>query len=128
MVLHVSLAYGQIFLICFFGQYQLDNFERLNDSICMCEWYRFPIGTQRILDAMLVAAQRPVYIRGFGSSACMRESFKEVQNKMFLQVNLKEMSICNLLFQINVIFLFHFTDDEFNIFIFYDVASALSVL
>lgn len=77
-ILHVCLAYGQIFVICMSGQHQTDHFERLNESIFMSEWYQFPVKSQQLLHAMLVAAQRPVYIRGFGSGACTRESFKEV--------------------------------------------------
>lgn len=78
LIWHVLLVYGQILVICIFGQYQLDCFEGLNESIFMSEWYRFPVKSRRLLNAMLVAAQQPVYIRGFGSGACTRESFKEV--------------------------------------------------
>lgn len=79
VLLHVLMAYGQIFLFCFYGEHLLNTFERLNESIFECDWYRFPLESQKLLNAMLVAAQRPVYIRGFGSSACTHESFKEVR-------------------------------------------------
>lgn len=89
IVLHVSLAYGQIFLLCTFGQTLLDHFEKMSVSIFACEWYRFPVDAQKLLNAMAVAAQRPVYIRGFGSSACTHESLKEVLDttKINLQSN-----------------------------------------
>lgn len=77
-VLHMFLAYVQIFLFCFFGEHLLNTFENLNESIFTVEWYRFPMESQKLLITMLVVAQRPISIRGFGSQACTHESFKEV--------------------------------------------------
>lgn len=82
--MHVCLAYGQILVICIFGQYQLDHFEGLTESFFMNEWYRFPVKSRKLLNVMLLAAHRPVYIRGFGSGACTHESFKEVYEMKIL--------------------------------------------
>lgn len=87
ILLHVLIAYGQILLICFYGEHLLNTFEELHESVFACDWYRFPLESQKLLNTMLVAAQRPVYIRGFGSSGCTRESFKEVLHKTSLQSN-----------------------------------------
>lgn len=78
LVLHIVMAYGHICVLCFFGQSLCDNFDKLNDSILSCEWYKFPIRLQRHLNLMRAAAQYPVVIRGFGSSTCTRESLQEV--------------------------------------------------
>lgn len=76
---HTLMAYGQIGLICFYGQYLMDSYERLSDLIHTSDWYKFPIRMQRTLHLMLSATQYPVEIRGFGSSSCTRETLKEVK-------------------------------------------------
>lgn len=79
IVLHPILSYAHIYFFCIFGQRLSNNFENLNESVFMCEWYRFPVKSRKLINAMLLAAQYPVYIRGFGSSSCTLETFKEVR-------------------------------------------------
>lgn len=75
---HVFMGYGQISVLCFYGQYLIDSYEQLNDSIIFSDWYKYPIGLQKILHMMIAATQYPVEIKGFGSSSCTREILKEV--------------------------------------------------
>lgn len=78
VIAHLLMAYGQIGLICFYGQYLMDSYARLNDSIFSSDWYKFPVSMQKTLGMIIAAAQYPVEIRGFGSSSCTRETLKEV--------------------------------------------------
>lgn len=80
MFLHVVMAYGQICVLCFYGQYLTDSYEKLSNVIFACEWYRFPSGSKKSVKLMLSAAQYPVEIQGFGSTSCTRQSLKEVRS------------------------------------------------
>lgn len=80
---HIVWAYGQIFLLGFFGEYMSNSFEELSTDIFHCEWYEFPLKSQRLVHTMLSGSQPEVSIRGFGSTICSRESFKMVFNLTF---------------------------------------------
>lgn len=77
---NIFWAYGQIFLLCFFGERLSNSFEDLSTDIFHCNWYKFPVKSQRFLNTMLLASQNPVSMRGFGSTICSRDSFKMVLN------------------------------------------------
>lgn len=78
--IYIFWAYGQIFLLCFFGERLSNSFEDLSTDIFHCNWYKFPVKSQRFLNTMLLASQNPVSMRGFGSTICSRDSFKMVLN------------------------------------------------
>lgn len=71
-----SFAFTLFF--CEFGQRVTNEFEKLNDMIDELDWYTFPIEIQRMLPIIMIAAQEPVVIRGYGNIACVREVFGQV--------------------------------------------------
>lgn len=72
----VSLAL--ILLLCEFGETVVDRFELVDDKLCQCEWYLFPVGMQKPLAIFMLFTQQPVMIRGFANVRCVRETFKKV--------------------------------------------------
>lgn len=87
IILHVLMAYLQVFLFCFFGQRLSSNFDDLNDSFYDCEWYRFAVKSRKFLHAILLATQYPVRIRGFGRYSCTHDTYKRVHVASNLQRN-----------------------------------------
>lgn len=74
---------AQIYLFCDFGENVTSRFLSINDVIYECHWYSFPEEVQRILPIIMVSAQKPVYIKGFGNILCTRENFKKVNGRLF---------------------------------------------
>lgn len=68
-----------MFYICETGQDVSDRSNKFGDEIYKCDWYLLPHKLQRMLIIILINAQEPVYIRGFGNVECTRESFKQVK-------------------------------------------------
>ena len=60
------------------GQNVSNQFNKLGDEIYKCDWYLFPHKLQRMLVIIMINAQEPVSIRGFGNVVCTRDSFKQV--------------------------------------------------
>lgn len=78
----VCLSVMMIYLIelCFLGNEVTIKFAEVNDVICNCCWYKFPLNTQKLLPLTLRAAQKPVYIKGYMNVQCTRESVKKVSS------------------------------------------------
>lgn len=108
--INVLWAYGQIFLLCFFGEHLSNSFDDLSIDIFHCEWYTFPVKSQRYLSIMLLSSQTSVSIRGFGSTVCSRDSFK-----MVINWSVKTMPG-------HILIHFLFSDGQRDILVFYDVA------
>lgn len=50
----------------------------LNDAFGQCNWYLLPIEMQQMMLIVVVNAQQPTIVRGFGNTSCGRQSFKQV--------------------------------------------------
>lgn len=72
-----------IFLYCEFGDRVTNEFEELNDAIDQLKWYDFPIEIQRMMPIIMILAQKPVEIRGYGNIACARHVFLKVSENIF---------------------------------------------
>ncbi|XP_055306350.1 odorant receptor 94a-like [Sitodiplosis mosellana] len=74
---------AQIYLFCDFGDNVTEKFSDINDAIYECNWYSFPKEVQRIWPFVMVSAQQPLIIQGFGNIPCTRQAFKSVINGGF---------------------------------------------
>lgn len=70
-------SFGQIFLFCNLAENVTIQYEELEDTIYQCDWYLFSADVQKILPTIIMCAQDPVIIKGFGV-LCTREVFKKV--------------------------------------------------
>lgn len=77
----VIWSFGITLFFCEFGERVRNEFEGLNDMIDELDWYLFPMEIQRMLPIIMIAAQKPVVIRGFGNIACVREVFRKVSKR-----------------------------------------------
>lgn len=71
-------SFALIFIYCEFGERVSTGFSELNDAINQFNWYTFPIEIQRDLPIVMIFAQEPVVVSGFGNIACVRLTFKSV--------------------------------------------------
>ena len=72
-------AFVIIFLACECGQNVTMEFEMFNDALYQCKWYFLPIELQRMLVTVLVGAQHPTHMQGYGNIECTRDSFKDFE-------------------------------------------------
>lgn len=78
IVFEIIYAFGTLLLSCEVCQGMNIAFEECYDMIVQFEWYLFPVAIQRMLPMILNYMQQPIDIRCFGSTACDRETFKDV--------------------------------------------------
>ena len=74
----IMWSFVAMFFNCEMGQNVSNQFNKLGDEIYKCDWYLFPHKLQRMLVIIMINAQEPVSIRGFGNVVCTRDSFKQV--------------------------------------------------
>lgn len=80
---------GQIFFFCNQGNLLTNRFEDFENIICQKEWYLFPIEIQKVLPIIINGLQDTVLLRGFGSIACTRSTFQNVNVFFAFLVHLK---------------------------------------
>lgn len=73
-----------IFFVFNMGDTITSRFERVSNSVYSCRWVDFPPKSRKYVNTMLVVAQKPIYIQGFGNVRCTRETFKSVWLKYTL--------------------------------------------
>lgn len=73
-------SFVQIFLFCELGEILTSQYDKLNGIIFECEWYKFPIGTQKTLPIITMGFRIPVVISGYGNIRCTRRTFHNVMH------------------------------------------------
>lgn len=71
-------SFAVIFATCEIGQNMCNQYNKLGDEIYKCDWYALPRKLQRMFIIIMINAQEPVSIRGYGNVVCTRDSFKNV--------------------------------------------------
>lgn len=66
------------FIFCESGEQVTSEFDEFHDRLCQLNWYEYPYDLQRMFIIILINAQRPETIQGFGNTVCSRELFKMV--------------------------------------------------
>lgn len=67
-----------VFFSCEIGQRFTNSFEDIDNKVDQFSWNLFPIKIQRMLPTLMINLQQPFEIMCFGSTACIRETFKKV--------------------------------------------------
>lgn len=66
-------------ITCELGQNVNDAFDECSDMIERLDWYLFPAEVQKTLPIIINFAQQPIVFECFGSTACVRATFKYVR-------------------------------------------------
>ena len=72
------LTFFYLFIYCELGEMVSKQFDLFNEKLDQCNWYAFPMKTQKILIIFITNAQQPTLFRGFGNILCTRDTFKKV--------------------------------------------------
>lgn len=76
--MEIIYAFGVIFVSCDLGQRAQQAFFKCGDIIYQLNWYKFPAEIQQMLPLIINFTQKPLTFECFGSTACVRETFKFV--------------------------------------------------
>ena len=60
------------------GEMVTNQFDEFEEELSQCNWYMFSMKLQRIYMIVLVNAEQPTTVHGFGNIVCARESMKKV--------------------------------------------------
>lgn len=74
-VVDVIIAVGTA---CELGERTNEMFGAIDDTFNETDWYLYPIEVQRMLSAVMIVAQKPIYVELFGSVTASRETFRQV--------------------------------------------------
>lgn len=66
-----------------FGEMMGEQFNLLDDALCECDWYAFPLKMQQMFITLVTSTQQPTIVRGFGNVLCNRETFSKVRDCEF---------------------------------------------
>lgn len=69
--------------MCELGEQVAEQFIKFNDELAQCSWYTFPIELQRTLATVILNAQKPVIVQGYGRALCTRNAFNKVELQDF---------------------------------------------
>lgn len=72
-------TYVLIFIFCELGERVSTEYNRILDEIEQSNWYSLPMELQRMFPFVIIIAQEPTILHGFGNCLCTRESFKNVR-------------------------------------------------
>lgn len=69
-----------VFFLCEIGEKMTSQYEFLNYELCLCDWYLFSVGMQKMFATFMSYTQHPVFIHGYGNTLtqCTRETLKKV--------------------------------------------------
>lgn len=71
-------SFALVYISCEFGHRLSTAFIEIDHEIGQIHWYKLPQKIWKMLPLAMAAAQKPIYLRVFGSIACAREDFKAV--------------------------------------------------
>lgn len=77
--LRLLYAFGVLFIFCEMGEQISSTFGEVEDEMYRMDWHLFPIKTQKMMLIVVVNAQQPVKIMGFGNIPAIRPTMKTVK-------------------------------------------------
>lgn len=89
-------AFVMVYVYCTYGQIVTDQFGTFEAQLCQCKWYMWPNEVQQMFMIMMVNAQQPTFIYGYGNIECTRYTFQKVNCPTFLYWILEMKSINEL--------------------------------
>lgn len=69
-----------ISVLCMFGDETTNQFELVYRKVCECPWNELSLEAQKLFPIILMAVERPVYLKGFMSVKLTREFMKAVSD------------------------------------------------
>lgn len=72
------MSYAQLFKTQKYYVKVGEQFNLLDDALCECDWYLFPMEMQQIFITVMAGTQQPTIVQGFGNVLCTRETFSKV--------------------------------------------------
>lgn len=81
-------SFAPVFMFCEVGEQLNIRSMQINDAICELDWDTFPHQVQRMMPIILLTAQNPVKLEGYGGIICCRGTFKKVCK--ILQISLHQ--------------------------------------
>lgn len=69
-----------LFIYCYFGDEVTSRFEGISDTLYLCNWYLLPLKLKKSIPMTIYGAKKLIYLQGFGSNSCTRETFKKVSS------------------------------------------------
>lgn len=75
---YACYAFGLVFTICDLGQRSSNAFDEIADFIWQTQWYLHSKKIQQLLPTIMIAVQKPVEFKFFGSLSCNRKSLEKV--------------------------------------------------
>lgn len=67
-----------LFIYCYFGDEVTSRFDGIETKLYLCNWYLLPLPLEKCIPMIINSTHKPIYLQGFGSTSCTRESFKKV--------------------------------------------------
>lgn len=64
---------------CEMGERACEMFGAIDKTMDDIDWYLYPIEIQRMLPAIILVTQKPIYVELFGSITASRETFGNVR-------------------------------------------------
>lgn len=77
----IALCFGSLSLVllaCEAGQRFSNAFSEVDNAFCQLDFYLLPMEIRRILPAVVIYVQEPLYVKFFGNLCCTRAQFKQV--------------------------------------------------
>lgn len=67
-----------VFTFCYFGDRLTTKALEVNDAIYDVPWWNFPLDKQKLIQPIMMRAQKPFILTGYSLTSLSLESFKEV--------------------------------------------------
>lgn len=67
-----------LYLFCHFGNQLTECFCNVDHAFYQLTWYQFPLDMQKAILIPISLAHKEIYLRGFASIHCTRDTFKQV--------------------------------------------------
>lgn len=78
-VVAMNWGFGIIFIACEYGERMTDHFEKFDEKLGRCDFYKLPIEIQRMYLIFSSDTQQMRTVHCYGGVICSREIYKKVQ-------------------------------------------------
>lgn len=75
---------GELFLFCFIGNLVLDECEHLQQTAYNCQWYDYSMNETKLIQLMILRAQKPIGLNAFNYFHCDNKTFSAVKKMVYI--------------------------------------------
>ncbi|XP_055296830.1 odorant receptor 22c-like [Sitodiplosis mosellana] len=72
-----------LYLFCHFGDQLTESFGNVDNAFYQLSWYELPLDMQKCIPMAISLAQKEIYLQGFGSINCTKDTFKKIMKSTF---------------------------------------------